>query len=222
MTLYIVGTPIGNLEDITKRAERILSEADFVIAEDPLHSLRLLDNLGLKKSVLKYHQQSSPREIEAVMKRLVAGENGALVTDAGTPGVADPGGVLVEAARLAGVAVVPIPGVSAVTTLLSVAGIPTDSYLFIGFLPKKKGRMTLMQQLSDLDVPIVVFESPMRMAKTCQELAAALGEDRRVIIGRELTKMHEEVIDTTLAEAAVAYAKAQPKGEFVMVVDRPQ
>ena len=217
--LYIVGTPIGNLEDITQRAVRILGEVDFVIAEDPSHTGKLMQHLGIKKPLVKFHEQSNPSDLEMIVKRLKAGETAALVADAGTPGVADPGGVLVEAARNKEIEVVPIPGVSAVTTLLSVAGIPTDSYLFIGFLPKKKGRMTLMKQLADIDVPIVVFESPMRMAKTCQELGAALGEDRQVIIGRELTKLHEEIVETTLGDAAVIYTKTPPKGEFVMIVD---
>jgi 16S rRNA (cytidine1402-2'-O)-methyltransferase len=218
--LYIVGTPIGNLEDITLRAIRILGEADLIIAEDPSHTKKLLNHLGIAKPVVKYHEQSRPSDIASIVKRLAAGETGALVTDAGTPGVSDPGGALVAAAREAGVDIVPIPGVSAVTALLSVAGIPTDSYFFVGFLPKKKGRATLMGELTGLDVPIVIFESPMRIAKTCLELAAALGETRRVIIGRELTKLHEEVWSTTLDEAAKRYAEEQARGEIVLIVDR--
>jgi len=215
--LYIVGTPIGNLEDITLRAIRILGEVDFIIAEDPSHTQKLLHHLGVSKPVIKHHQQSSPAETEKVLKKLVDGESAALVTDAGTPGVSDPGGVMVEAAREAGVETIPIPGVSAVTTLLSVAGIPTDTYFFVGFLPKKKGRMTLLKELAGLDVPIVIFESPMRIGKTCAELAAALG-NRKVVIGRELTKLHEEVWSTTLEEAAVKYSKAVVKGEIVIIV----
>lgn len=222
MSLYIVGTPIGNLEDITQRAVRILGEVDFIIAEDPSHTRKLLNHLELSKKVVKHHQQSKPSETAAIVARLSAGESAALVTDAGTPGVSDPGGVLVAEARLNDIDIVPIPGVSAVTTLLSVAGMPTDSYLFIGFLPKKKGRATLMKELAGLDVPLVIFESPMRIGKTARELAELLGEDRRVVMGRELTKVHEEVISTTLGELAEKYSTQPAKGEITLVVEAPK
>jgi 16S rRNA (cytidine1402-2'-O)-methyltransferase len=203
---------------VTLRAIRILNEADFIIAEDPGHTRKLLNHLGLSKKVVKYHQQSKPGEIDAIVHKLAEGESGALVTDAGTPGVADPAGTLVERAREAGIEVVPIPGVSAVTALLSVAGIPTDTYMFIGFLPKKKGRATLMQEMAGVDMPMVLFESPMRLGKTCIELAAVLGSERKLIIGRELTKVHEEIIVTTLSEAAEEYKNLPPKGEVTMIV----
>lgn len=218
MSLYVVGTPIGNLEDITQRAVRILSEVDFVVAEDPTHTRKLLTHLSLSKKLIKHHQQSRPAETTAIVKRLLAGESAALVTDAGTPGIADPAGVLVSEARRAGVDIVPIPGVSAVTALLSVTGILTDSYLFIGFLPKKKGRATLIRELSGMDVPIVIFESPLRSARTARELAAVLGEGRKVIVGRELTKVHEQVWDTTLGEMSEVYENQPPKGEITLVV----
>jgi 16S rRNA (cytidine1402-2'-O)-methyltransferase len=218
MSLYIVGTPIGNLEDITYRAARVIAEADFVVAEDPNHTRKLLNHLGLTKKLVRYHQQSRPAELAQIIGRLAAGESCALVTDAGTPGVADPAGLLVAEARKAGIDVVPIPGVSAVTTLLSVAGIPTDSYMFIGFLPKKKGRATLMTEMANIGVPMVLFESPNRIAKTCLELSKYLGEEREVIIGRELTKVHEEIVKTTLVAAAARWAKVAPKGEITLIV----
>lgn len=216
--LYVIGTPIGNLEDITLRAIRILKEVDFVIAEDPSHSGKLLKHIGIAKPMTKIHQQSKPMDIDRVVKRLLAGESAGVITDAGTPGVADPGGVLVEACRNEGIEVVPIPGVSAVTTLLSVSGMPTDSYLFIGFLPKKKGRATLIGELASIDMPLVFFESPMRLGKTLAELSGALGGDRDVVIGRELTKMHEEIVVTTLEKAAQKYSTTPPKGEVVFLV----
>lgn len=216
--LYVVATPIGNLADITLRAIRVLEEVDFIVAEDPTHTGKLLKHLGIIKPYVKHHQQSRAEETQRIVKRLAAGETAALVTDAGTPGIADPAGELVAEARRAGIKIVPIPGPSAVTALLSVAGMPTDSYMFIGFLPKKRGRSTLLQEMADIDMPMVIFESPNRMAKTMRELAAVLGGDRTIVIGRELTKLHEEVMVTTLSLAADKYEKAIPKGEFVVVV----
>lgn len=216
--LYIIGTPIGNLEDITLRAIRTLEEVDFVIAEDPSHSGKLLKHLGISKPMVKIHQQSKPTDIKRVVERLKSGETAGLITDAGTPAIADPGGVLVESCREEGINIVPIPGVSAVTTLLSVAGVPTDSYLFVGFLPKKKGRSTLLKELSTIDIPLVFFESPMRLGKTLMELSAVLGPNRLLVIGRELTKLHEEILSTTLEAGATKYKTTPPKGEIVFLV----
>lgn len=216
--LYIIGTPIGNLEDITLRAARTLGEVDFVIAEDPSHSGKLLKHLGVSKPMVKIHQRSKPAELRRVIERLKQGEDAGLITDAGTPGVADPGGVLVEICREEGIDIVPIPGVSAVTTLLSVAGVPTDSYLFVGFLPKKKGRSTLLKELSNIDIPLVFFESPMRLGKTLGELSEILGQNRILVIGREMTKLHEEIVSTTLGAGALRYAAKPPKGEIVFLV----
>ena len=216
--LYVVGTPIGNLNDISYRAINTLKSVDVIVAENPDHTRKLLSHFEIKNQVIRFHQQTKPESRKAIVDRLVAGEDMALVTDAGTPGISDPGGHLVSDAREAGVEISVIPGPSAVTAILSVCGMPTDTYMFIGFLPKKKGRMTLMDELANLDVPIVLFESPMRVAKTCKELADKLGNNRRLVIGRELTKMHEEIVNTTLGEAAKHYQEHQPKGEFVLVI----
>lgn len=217
MTLYVVATPIGNLEDMTHRAVRVLGEVDTVLAEDTRQTRKLLSHYNLTTPVQTVHQHTNQTQLDKLADQLAAGKNFALVTDAGTPGVSDPGGQLVATARLAGVEVVPIPGPSAVTTLLSVAGIPTDSFLFIGFLPKKKGRQTLWQELAGLDVPIVIFESPHRIIKTLEDILEHLG-DRRVIVGRELTKLHEEVFDATATEAMAHWQGKEPKGEFVLIV----
>ncbi len=217
MTLFIVATPIGNLEDITLRAIRVLKEADAVAAEDTRQTRKLLDKYDIKTPLLTIHQHSGSFKLDRLVERLGHGENIALVSDAGTPNIADPGGELVERVREAGIAVVPIPGASAVTAILSVAGIPTDSFMFVGFLPKKKGRQTLLKEMKDLAVPIVLFESPNRILKTLAELRQIL-DNRKVVIGRELTKIHEEVLKMSLDDALKHFTKHPPRGEFVIVV----
>src|SRR5690606_36447802 len=149
--LYVVGTPIGNLDDISYRAINTLKTVDVIVAENPDHTRKLLSHFEIKNQVIRFHQQTKPESRKAIVNRLVAGEDMALVTDAGTPGISDPGGHLVSDAREAGVEISVIPGPSAVTAILSVCGMPTDTYMFIGFLPKKKGRMTLMDELANLD-----------------------------------------------------------------------
>lgn len=217
MTLFVVATPIGNLEDITLRAVTVLKEADLIAAEDTRQTHKLLAKYGINTPTLAIHQHSQPAKLDQLVGRLQRGETIALVSDAGTPNVADPGGKLVELAREAGIAIVPIPGASAVTTILSVAGIPTDSFMFVGFLPKKKGRQTLLKELKELAVPIVLFESPNRILKTLTELKQVLG-DREVIVGRELTKLHEEILKSPLDDAIRHFTQYPPRGEFVIVV----
>lgn len=217
MTLYIVATPIGNLGDITLRALEVLKDVDLIVAEDTRQTRKLLDKYGVKTPLATVHQHSQLNKLEQIVGRLEGGEDVALVSDAGTPNIADPGGQLVELATNAGIKVVPIPGASAVTTILSVAGIPTDSFMFVGFLPKKKGRQTLWKEIAGLNVPVVLFESPNRVVKTLEELEAHLGE-RPVIIGRELTKLHEEILKLSSTEALAHFKKTPPRGEFVIVI----
>jgi len=218
MTLYMVATPIGNLEDITLRAVRILGEVDTVLAEDSRQTAKLLTHYKITSSVKTLHQHTMPGVLAKFVSEMVAGKNFALVTDAGTPGISDPGGDLVSAARAAGVEVVAVPGASAVTALLSVAGLPTDSFLFMGFLPKKKGRQTLWKELMPLSLPIIIFESPHRIVKTLEEVVGYLG-DRYIVIGRELTKLHEEILSGSASELAALLAKrGEPKGEFVVLI----
>ena len=217
MTLFVVATPIGNLEDITLRAITVLKEVDVVAAEDTRQTRKLLTKYGINTPMLSVHQHSKSAKLDQLVEQLQRGKTIALVSDAGTPNVADPGGKLVERAREAGIAVVPIPGASAVTAILSVAGIPTDSFMFAGFLPKKKGRQTLLKELKELAVPIVLFESPNRILKTLTELKQILGS-REVIIGRELTKLHEEILKLSLDNAIKHFTQHPPRGEFVIVV----
>lgn len=217
MSLFVVATPIGNLEDMTLRAIRVLGEASLVVAEDTRQTKKLLTKYEIKTPLVTIHQHSDKARVQQVIDRLLGGENVALVTDAGTPNIADPGGVLVAAAREAGVAVVPIPGASAITTILSVAGIPSDSFMFVGFLPKKKGRQTLWQDMSEVSVPLVIFESPARVVKTLTEAKQHLGE-RKIVVGRELTKLHEEIFTGTITAAINHFTKLTPKGEFVIVI----
>lgn len=217
MTLFVVATPIGNLEDITLRALRVLSEADLIVAEDTRQTQKLLARHNIKTPLSTIHQHSTDTKIKQVAERLARGEHVALVTDAGTPSVSDPGGVLVSAARLAGVEVVPIPGPSAVTTILSVAGMPTDSFMFVGFLPKKQGRQTLWKDMENVSVPLVIFEAPSRVVKTLTETKQWLGE-REVVVGRELTKIHEEIFTGTLTQAIKHFTEHAPRGEFVIVI----
>ena len=174
-TLYVVATPIGNLEDITLRALRILKEVDLIACEDSRITKRLLNKYEIATPTITYHQHSSNNKISQIIEKLESGDSIALVTDAGTPGIQDPGGKLVQAATKSGITIVPIPGPSAVTTALSAAGIPADQFYFLGFLPKKKGRQTLFKNISTLKVPLVIYESPFRVLRTLKDIQEYLG-----------------------------------------------
>ena len=215
--LYIVATPIGNLDDITLRALKVLKEADLILAEDTRNTGKLLKRFEIKTPMKSFHHHSSPEKIAWIVEELENEKNIALVTDAGTPGIADPAGHLVEAVQKANLLVTPIPGSSAITTLLSVSGINTDRFMFVGFLPKKKGRQTLFKKLANVDMPIVIFESPMRVIRTLKDIESYLG-DREVIIGRELTKLYEEILRMSTTQAIKHFDIKKPKGEFVIVV----
>lgn len=220
-TLYVVGTPIGNLEDITCRALRILNEVDFIIGEDTRVTLKLLNHYNIKKPLVSYHQHSQLKKIDDIVNRLKE-QNGALVSDAGTPGISDPGNQLVEAVIKKGIEVIPIPGPSALTVLLSVAGLPTDKFEFLGFIPHKKGREKLFAQISQSEKTIVFYESPHRILKTLESLNKVLSQDRKIIVGRELTKMFEEIIRGK-AEEVLKYFKDNEdkvRGEFVVVISK--
>jgi len=217
MTLFVVATPIGNLEDITERAIRTLKEADLIAAEDTRQTKKLLQKYAITTPLRALHQHSRPGQIERITRELLDGKNIALVSDAGTPNLADPGGQLVAAARKHNIPVVPLPGASAVTTIISVAGIPMDSFMFVGWLPKKRGRVSLWRELQQLEVPVILFESPHRVNKTLREIKDHLG-NRRLIIGRELTKIHEEVLDLSAEEALQHFQLHPPRGEFVIII----
>ncbi|MCX7925379.1 MAG: 16S rRNA (cytidine(1402)-2'-O)-methyltransferase [Fimbriimonadales bacterium] len=216
--LYVVATPIGNLQDITLRALETLKAVDCIAAEDTRHTKKLLQHYGIETPLISFHQHSGAGRIEQIIRRLQGGESVALVTDAGTPGISDPGGALVEAAHQAGIRVVPVPGASAVTAVLSVAGLPAHRFRFEGFPPRKEGaRRRFFENLRGEDAPVVFYESPHRLLKTLQTAYEVLG-DCSVVVGRELTKQFEEVFRGRLSEAIAHWQAKPPKGEFVVIV----
>ena len=218
-TLYLVPTPIGNLGDISKRMADTLAQADFIAAEDTRVSVKLLNHLGLKKPMLSYYRHNTESGGQAVLDRLLAGENCALVTDAGMPAISDPGEELVAQCAALNIPVVPIPGPCAVVTALAASGQPTGRFTFEGFLAmNKKNRRAHLDSLGTEERTMIFYEAPHKLAATLEDLAAAFGEDRPVSLCRELTKLHEEIRRTTLGEAARYYAEIPPKGEFVLVV----
>ena len=218
-TLYLVPTPIGNLGDISRRAAEILSAADFIAAEDTRVTVKLLNHLGLKKPMAAYHRHNCGTAGPVILRRIQEGERCALVTDAGTPAISDPGEDLVALCAAAGVAVEAIPGPCALTVALSVSGLPTGRFTFEGFLPQnKKNRRAQLDSLESEERTMVFYEAPHKLRATLDDLAAVFGPDRPLAVCRELTKLHEEVLRLTLGEAVERYAAQEPRGEFVLVV----
>lgn len=219
-TLYLVPTPIGNLGDISDRCRETLAGADFIAAEDTRVSLKLLNHLGLSKPLVSYHEHNKAESGKRILARLQSGESCALVTDAGSPAISDPGEDLVRLCAEQGVPVCALPGPCAAITALSVSALPTRRFCFEGFLPtQKKEQQALLSELKTERRTLVFYEAPHRLAQTLTALSAALGGERRISLCRELTKLHEEVFRTTLAEAAEHYAQTEPRGEFVLVVE---
>jgi 16S rRNA (cytidine1402-2'-O)-methyltransferase len=219
-TLYVVATPLGNLEDLTARAARVLREVPVVAAEDTRRARKLLSHLDAHPRLVSYHAHSDDGRATALIQLLLNGEDVALVSDAGTPAVSDPGAVLVQAAREAGISVVPVAGPSAVAAALSASGIAGDRFLFLGFLPRKgPERARLLRQAATCEWTLVLYEAPHRLLELLQDLAAATGDGRRAIVGRELTKVHEEFRTGTLAELAAHWAETEPRGECTVVVE---
>ncbi len=218
--LYVVATPIGNLEDITLRALRTLKEVDIIVCEDTRITARLLERYEIKKPLLSYHQHSGPLKIQHIIEQLQRGKSIALVSDAGTPGISDPGNQLVAAAVQAGIKVVPIPGPAAVTSALSVAGISTDNFVFLGFLPHKKGRQTLIKSIAAEERTVIFYESPHRILKTLQSLSEVLVPTRPVIVCRELTKIYEEIVRGGIKEVLDYFTLKPIKGEFVVIIGK--
>lgn len=217
--LVLVPTPIGNLEDITLRALRVLKEADLVACEDTRTSGVLLDHFGIATPRTSYHDHNEHRKAPQLVERMEAGATVALVTDAGSPGISDPGFYLVRECLRAGVPVEALPGPTAFVPALALSGLPTDRFVFEGFLPPKKGRQTRLAALAGEDRTVVLYESPHRLVKTLGQLAEHVGEDRPAAVARELTKKFEEVVRGTLADVRAAF-EAQPKvrGELVVVL----
>ena len=216
-TLYIVSTPIGNLEDITLRALRILKEADLIACEDTRHTRVLLDHYQIKNQLTSFFEHNEVRKIPDMIEALRSGKSIAVVSDSGTPTISDPAFKLVREARKNGIAVVPVPGPNAALAALAVSGLPTDSFVFEGFLPHKKGRQSAWKKLAEEDRTIILYESPFRIVKALTEIGEFMG-DRHVVIARELTKKFEEVLQGTAAELSAHFDKHEPKGEFVILI----
>lgn len=216
--LVLVPTPIGNLEDITGRAKRLLTEADAVVAEDTRVSGRLLQLLNISKPLVSFHAHNEHRVVEQLVERLRTGQTLAMVSDAGTPGISDPGFLLVRATVQAGIPVECLPGPTAFVPALVVSGLPCDRFVFEGFLPVKKGRRTRLDELKEEPRTIVLYESPHRIARTLRELAEACGAERPASVSRELSKLYEETVRGTLTELAAHFEQHAPRGEFVVCV----
>ena len=217
--LYLVPTPIGNLNDISPRCAQTLAEADFIAAEDTRVSLKLLNHLEIKKSLVSYHEHNKAESGSKIIVRLLAGETCALVTDAGSPAISDPGEDLVRLCAENGVTVCAIPGPCALVTALSISGLPTGRFTFEGFLSvNKKSRQEHLTGLKGETRTMIFYEAPHKLLATLRDLTAAFGEDRRISLCRELTKLHEEVRRMTLGEASAYYEENPPRGEFVLVV----
>jgi len=218
-TLYVVATPIGNLEDLSKRALRILGEADLVLAEDTRRLRKLLSAKSISASVESYHGDTSAAKRKRILKELAARKCVALVADAGTPGLSDPGAELVREAAQAGAKIVPIPGPSAVTAAVSISGLPAQAFEFAGYAPRQSAeRQEFLHELAQSAVTSIFFETPHRFVECLRDLAKVAGEDQQIVICRELTKLHEEVLRTTVGEALRHFEAQEPRGEFTLLL----
>ncbi len=217
-TLYIVPTPVGNMEDMTLRAIRVLKEVDLVLAEDTRTSGILLKHFDIKNQLMSHHKFNEHGTSAAVIDRLLSGQNVALISDAGTPGISDPGFFLVREAVRAGIEVVTLPGATALIPALVSSGLPCDRFTFEGFLPQKKGRQSRIEALREETRTMVFYESPYRVLKTLQQLAEVFGADRQASACREISKIHEESVRGSLQELIEHFTATEPRGEFVLVV----
>ena len=219
-TLYLVATPIGNLADISERAVKVLGEVDFIAAEDTRNSLRLLGALGISKTLVAYHEHNRREAGERIAERLLSGESCALITDAGTPAISDPGEDIVVLCAQRGIPVTSIPGACAFVTALTLSGLPTGRFCFEGFLPVKgKERRERLEALAAETRTFILHEAPHKLRATLDDLCATLGDGRRIALCRELTKLNEDVHRTTLGEAVEHYRQREPRGEYVLVIE---
>ena len=216
--LYVVATPIGNLGDMTRRAVEVLGLVDVIASEDTRVTRRLLTHFDIENRCVSYHDKNEQYRSEELVNSLIDGNSVALVSDAGTPCISDPGYRIVNLAKQSGIEVVSVPGPSAVTAALSISGLPTDHFFFEGFLPKKKGRQTRFQFLKSLEASVVVYESPMRIIKTLNDISTFMGDIRIVSVCREITKKFEEAFMGTIGDAITYFSQKNPKGEFVIVI----
>ena len=218
-TLYIVATPLGNLQDLTPRAAATFGSVDFIAAEDTRVTLKLLNHLGLKKPLVSYYEHNLKERGRYILDRIQAGENCALCSDAGMPAISDPGEVIVTDALAEGIKVVPVPAASACVTALAVSGQPTGRFVFEGFLPTNlRQRRERLEQLKGEERTVIFYEAPHKLRMTLGHLLAAFGPGRSITLARELTKLHEEVVKTTLGEAVEYYEANNPRGEYVLVM----
>ena len=216
--LYLVPTPIGNLEDMTFRAIRVLKEVDYILAEDTRNSGKLLKYFEINTPMHSHHMHNEHKTVETIVRRIQNGETFALISDAGTPAISDPGFLLVRACVEAGVEVDCLPGATAFVPALVNSGFPNDKFIFEGFLPVKKGRQTRLTLLADEQRTIIFYESPHKLLKTLTQFAEFFGSDRPISVSREISKLHEETIRGTVAEVLAHYTQKPPKGEIVIVV----
>lgn len=217
--LYVIPTPVGNLEDITFRAVRLLKEVDFILAEDTRTSGILLKHLEIKKPMFSHHKFNEHKTVETVVNRVLAGETAALISDAGTPAISDPGFLVVRQCVRAGVEVECLPGATAFVPALVASGLPNDRFCFEGFLPQKKGRMTRLKLLAEETRTMIFYESPHRLLKTLNQFAEYFGTERRGTVSREISKLHEETLRGTLAELIEHFSQTEPRGEIVIVIE---
>ena len=216
--LYIVPTPIGNLKDITLRAVEVLKEVDLILAEDTRTSGKLLKTYNIDTPMQSHHMHNEHKTVASITSRILNGETIALISDAGTPAISDPGFLLTRSCVEAGIEVDCLPGATALIPALVNSGLPNDRFVFEGFLPQKKGRQTRLKQLSDESRTMVFYESPHKLLKTLEQLSEYFGPDRQASVSRELTKLHEETVRGTLTEILEYYQERPPKGELVLVV----
>jgi 16S rRNA (cytidine1402-2'-O)-methyltransferase len=217
--LYIVGTPIGNLEDITLRALRVLREVDLIAAEDTRQVRKILNKYDIRNQSISYHEHNEASQSQRIVNELITGKDVALVSDAGTPGISDPGYRLVNLALKKGVEVIPVPGPSALVASLSISGLPTDCFFFAGFLPAKKGeRIKKLQEYKNYSSTLVFYEAPHRIVKSLQDILSVLG-NRQIVMARELTKMHEEALHGNVDEVISLLKARQVKGEITLLID---
>jgi 16S rRNA (cytidine1402-2'-O)-methyltransferase len=220
--LYLIATPIGNLGDISRRAVELMSEVDRLYAEDTRHSRKLLNHLDIDRSLQACHEHNEAGMASEIIRAVENGESCGLISDAGSPGISDPGFRLVRACRKAGVAVIPVPGACAVIAALSVSGLPTDRFRFIGFLPPKRAaRLRHFEELKDAEETVIYFESTHRIDKFIEDAESVFGPDRAICIARELTKKHESILSGPLQDVKERFAKGSSKGEFVIMVAKP-
>lgn len=218
MKLYVIPTPIGNLEDITLRASRLLSEVDYIVAEDTRTSGFLLKHLGVSKPMGSFHKFNEHGTVQSIVDRILAGQQVAMISDAGTPAISDPGYLLVRHAIDAGIEVECLPGPTAFVPALVCSGLPSDKFVFEGFLPVKKGRQTRLSELALETRTMIIYESPHRLTKTLAQLAEIFGDDRPASVSREISKKFEQTLRGTLAELTQHFTATEPRGEIVLVV----